>query len=133
MPAKLNQQMKDLVAAQQCFIATCDNNNHPNIGPKRSTRVLDDHTLIFTEGTAKQTYNNILENPYVAVAVVDRENLTGYRFAGRAEVLEAGEFYDQAAQQAQKMGMPAPKAVVTITVEEIYDLKPGTAGNRIDE
>jgi len=131
--AKMTPEMMDLVKSQQCFIATADNSGRPNIGPKRSTRVLDESTLIFNEGTGGRTYENILANPYVAVGVVDREKLIGYRFVGRAEAIKAGELYDQAAQASQKMGMPAPKAVVTVAIEEIYDLKPGpTAGKRID-
>ncbi len=132
MAAKLTQEMKDLIASQQCFVATCDKNNRPNVAPKRSTRVLDDHTLIFNEGTAKQTYKNLLENPAVSIAVVDREKLIGYRFVGTAKVLESGEIYEQAAKVSEQAGMPRPKAAVTVTIEEIYDLKPGpTAGTRI--
>ena len=42
--AKLTQAMKDLIGAQQCFIATVNPDSTPNIGRKRSTRVLDDRT-----------------------------------------------------------------------------------------
>ena len=43
--AKLTQEMKDLIGAQQCFVATVNPDGTPNIGPKRSTRVLDDDHL----------------------------------------------------------------------------------------
>ena len=36
--AKLTQEMKDLIGAQQCFVATVNPDGTPNIGPKRSTR-----------------------------------------------------------------------------------------------
>lgn len=65
--AKLTQEMKDMILAQQCFIATVSKEGIPNNAPKRSTR-----------------------------------------------------------------GMPKPKAVVLVHIEEIYSLKPGPmAGKRI--
>ncbi|MDW7674380.1 MAG: pyridoxamine 5'-phosphate oxidase family protein [Bacillota bacterium] len=132
MAVKLTQEMKDVIGSQQCFIATCDKNNRPNVAPKRSTRVLDDQTLIFNEGTGKRTYANILDNSVVSIGVVDREKLIGFRFVGNAQLLESGDLYDQAAKMSEQAGMPKPKAVVTVSIEEIYDLKPGpTAGTRI--
>jgi hypothetical protein len=61
--ARLTQEMKDMVASQQVFHATASKEGTPNVAPKRSTRVLDDETLIFTEGTGGATYRNILDNP----------------------------------------------------------------------
>ncbi len=40
--AKLTQEMKDLTASQQCFVATVNADGTPNAGPKRSTRVILD-------------------------------------------------------------------------------------------
>ena len=57
--AKLTQEMKEMVATQQCFVATVNANGTPNVAPKRSTRVLSDDSLIFTEGTGGATYTNI--------------------------------------------------------------------------
>ncbi|MFZ4615121.1 MAG: pyridoxamine 5'-phosphate oxidase family protein [Rectinemataceae bacterium] len=69
----LAQEMKDMVGSQQCFIATVSKDAAPNVAPKRSTRVFDDGSLIFTEGTGGATYRNILDGSKVAVAVVNRE------------------------------------------------------------
>ena len=131
--AKLTEAMKQMIATQQCFIATVRPDGVPSIGPKRSTRIFDDHTLIFTEATGRGTYNNLKRHPKVAIAVVDREVLEGYRFVGTATVYESGEIFEQAAAASQQAGRPRPKAAVTVDIEEIYDLKPGpTAGTRID-
>jgi uncharacterized protein len=130
--ATLTQAMKDMVATQQCFIATVNENGIPNVAPKRSTRVLNDNALIFTEGTGKATYSNIKNGSKVAVAVVNREILDGYRFIGTPEIQTNGELYEMAAVASQKMNLPKPHAVVIIHIEEIYSLKPGpTAGMKI--
>jgi predicted pyridoxine 5'-phosphate oxidase superfamily flavin-nucleotide-binding protein len=124
--------MKEMILTQQCFLATVSKEGVPNNAPKRSTRVFDDETLIFSEGTGGTTYKNILDGSKVAVAVVNREILDGYRFLGTPEVLTSGDIYEKSAELSLKSGMPKPKAVILIHIDEIYSLKPGPmAGKRI--
>ncbi len=130
--AKLTQEMKEMVATQQCFVATVNANGTPNVAPKRSTRVLSDDSLIFTEGTGGATYENIKRYSKVSVAVVNRDSVDGYRFVGEASLLESGPLYDEAAASAAKLGRPKPFAVAVINITEIDSLKPGpTAGKKI--
>jgi predicted pyridoxine 5'-phosphate oxidase superfamily flavin-nucleotide-binding protein len=130
--AKLTQQMKDMVSVQQCWHATVSKTGVPNIAPKRSTRVLDDETLIFNEGTGGTTWQNILDGSRVAAGVVDREILDGFRFLGTPEVQTEGPLYDEAAEVSARNGLARPKAVVLIHIEEMHSLKPGPgAGRRI--
>jgi uncharacterized protein len=128
----LTQEMKDMIATQQCFIGTVNADGTPNVAPKRSTRVLSDSTLIFTEGTGGATYTNLARGSKVSIAVVNRETLNGFRFIGNAELEESGELYEQAAAMSEKMGMPKPYAVAIIHIAEIHHLKPGPgAGKKI--
>jgi len=130
--AKLTEAMKQMIATQQCFIGTVSADGLPNVAPKRSTRVLDDETLLFSEGTARQTYANVVNGSKVAIAVVNREELDGYRFVGAATVHQSGPVYEQIAAASAQAGRPAPKAAVTVAIEQIFSLKPGpTAGTRI--
>ena len=129
---KLTQEMKEMILTQQCFHATVSTEGVPNNAPKRSTRIFDDETLIFNEGTGGNTLKNILDGSKVSVAVVNREIVDGYRFLGTPEALTSGEIYDQAAELSAKAGMPKPKAVILIHIDEIHSLKPGPgAGKRI--
>ena len=130
--AKLTQEMKDMVAAQQCFIGTVNSDGTPNVAPKRSTRVLSDESLIFTEGTGGATYVNIKRGSKVSVAVVNREIVDGFRFVGEASLKESGELYDTAAAASVKLGRSKPLAVAVINISEIHSLKPGPmAGKKI--
>ena len=130
--ATLTQEMKEMIATQQCFIGTVNSDGTPNVAPKRSTRVLSDDSLIFTEGTGGTTYANIKRGSKVSVAVVNREILNGFRFLGNAVAQEDGDLYEQAAAMSAKIGMPKPVAVVVINITEIHSLKPGpTAGKKI--
>lgn len=130
--AILTEAMKQMIATQQCFIGTVSPDGMPNVAPKRSTRVFDDETLLFNEGTGRQTYTNLAGGSKVAVAVVNRDEMDGYRFVGTATLHESGPIYDAAAAAAVQMGRKAPRAAVTVKVEAIYSLKAGpTAGTQI--
>ncbi len=131
--SKLTQEMKDMIMSEQCFHATVSKEGIPNNAPKRSTRVFNDETLIFSEGTGGKTYKNILEGSKISMAVVNREIVDGYKFLGTPEVLTEGAIYEKSAEMSVKNGMPRPKAVILVHIDEIYSLKPGPmAGKRID-
>ena len=130
--AQLTQEMKEMILTQQCFHATVSKEGIPNNAPKLSTRVFDDETLIYSERTGGITYKNILEGSKIAIAVVNREILDGYRFLGTPKVVTGGEIYDKSAELSLKSGMPKPKAVILIHIDEIHTLKPGpTAGRQL--
>jgi uncharacterized protein len=130
--AKLTQEMKDMILTQQCFHATVSKEGIPNNAPKRSTRIFNDETLIFSEGTGGTTYKNILDGSKVSIAVVNRDILDGFRFLGTPEVLTSGEIYEKSAEMSLKAGMPKPKAVILVHIDEIHSLKPGPmAGKKI--
>ena len=130
--ATLTQEMKDMIATQQCFVGTVNADGTPNVAPKRSTSVLSDNSLIFTEGTGGATYANIKRGSKVSISIVNRDILDGYRFVGTASLQESGELYEQAAAMSLKLGMRKPLAVVIIQIIEIHSLKPGpTAGKKI--
>ena len=130
--ATLTQEMKDMIATQQCFVGTVNADGTPNVAPKRSTRVLSEDSLIFTEGTGGATYANIKRGSKVSISIVNREIIDGYRFIGNASLQDNGALYEQAAAMSAKLGMPKPYAVVIIYIEEIHSLKPGpTAGKKI--
>ena len=130
--ATLTQQMKDLIAAQQCYVATVCEDGTPEIGPKRSTRVFDDQHIMFAEVTGKQTWANVMRGSRVAIAVADRDKRIGYRFVGTPEVITSGPLFDQMAEGMKKAGIPSPlKGVVKIRVERIFNLGAPAAGEEI--
>lgn len=130
--ATLTQEMKDLIAAQQCYVATVNPDGTPNVGPKRSTRVLDDEHIVYNEVTARQTWTNIRYNPRVAIAVVDREKMKGFRFVGTAEPITSGALFDDTVEAMRARGMMAPlTAVVKVTVDRIYNLGIPGAGDQL--
>lgn len=129
--AKLTQEMKDMISAQQCFVVTVSPDGTPNLGPKRSTRVVDDEHLAYDEVTGKQTWGNVGKGSKVAIACADREQLKGFRFLGTPEAVTSGPAYEEAVATLQQMGLPAPKAVIKVKVDKIYNLGLPGAGELI--
>ena len=128
--AKLTEEMKTLVGNQQAFVATASPDCVPNIGPKGSTRVLDDEHIAFFELSGGRTWENLQKNPKVAIAVVDRSTMQGYRFVGSAELIKEGELYEDAKKLAEMLKIPTPPlAAVKVKVDEIYDL--GAGGRKV--
>lgn len=127
----LTDHMKELIKSGRCMVATSGKNGLPNIGPKGSVMVVDDSTLGFGELTAKQTYANLLENPTVAIAVVDYETRAGYRFVGTCRLETAGELYEKFVQRYEKMKLPRPAVAVRVKIDAVYDLSGKNAGNKI--
>ncbi|MEE8470114.1 MAG: pyridoxamine 5'-phosphate oxidase family protein [Dehalococcoidia bacterium] len=124
--AKLTQEMKDMIGTQQCFVATVGSDGTPNIGPKASTHVLDDEHIAFYELTGGRSWENMQKNPALAIAVVDRSTMQGYRFVGKAEFVTEGELFEGAKKLAELLKTPVPpRAAVKVKVEEIYDLGAG--------
>lgn len=128
----LDDTMKSFLATQLPIQATVSKDGLPDIGPKRSLRVYDDKTLIYNENTGGQTLQNIRNGSKMAIAVINREALDGYRFVGRPEIFNDGAPLENALVFAEKAGMKPPKCAVLIHIEEIYTLKSGpTAGRKL--
>lgn len=127
----MTESMKELVKNGKCLVATAGKDEWPNVGPKGSVIVVDDSTLAFGEVTGKQTYQNLLENPKVAIAVVDYEKRVGYRFVGPAELETEGPLYEKFTQRFAEMKLPRPAAAVKVKVEAVYDLSSKNPGGKI--
>lgn len=129
---ELTEEMKQMLAKQLPIQATTNQDGIPDIGPKRSLRVYNDNTLIYNENTGGQTLQNITSGSKMAVVVVDREALDGYRFVGTPELFKEGKPFEDAVLFAEKNGMKPPKFAVLIHIENIYTLRSGSnAGKKL--
>ena len=98
----------------------------PNASPKHF-RVRNDNHLEFTD-VFSQTLSDVLKtHPEVTVVFFDASAVMGYRMRGKAVLGTFGPLFQQAANQLENMGFK-PKAVVSITLEEVQSLTygPGT-------
>lgn len=125
---KMTQEMKDMVKVQLAYIATVDEQGNPDIGPKRTMRVLDDNRLIFCENTDGQNHKNIKSNGKIAVTVIDRENNEGFRFVGKATSYTDEE---KMALAEKIVGVRPKAACIIIDIEKIYTMASGPKAGKL--
>jgi len=131
---KVPKEVQEFMKGKMGWVATASPDGVPNATPKGSVRVIDDEHLVFADLFSRKTRENLLKNPKVAVTVVDEKSLKGYQIKGSAELLSAGELFDQMADELKKAPMKLPPAtyVVKITMDAVYDQSVGPeAGKQI--
>ena len=130
MPVSIPKEIQDFIPGKMAWVATADPGGRLNVAPKGSIQVVDDQTLLYADIFPVKTSGNLEKNSQIAIGVVDGGQ--GYQLKGRAELLNSGPMYEEvkAGLAAKAPGLPAPKYVVKITVEEIYSLTPGPEAGR---
>lgn len=102
------------------YVATVCADGLPNVSPKGSLKVLDEHTLVFGDIASPGTMANLAERPHVEVNVMDVFRRRGYRFRGRTEILQDPGLIEFV---GAGIGEQYPiSSVVKITVEETRPL-----------
>jgi uncharacterized protein len=129
---KISAEVQEFIKGKQGWVATASADGTPNVSIKGSLRLLDDEHLVFADLFSMKTRKNIQENPKVAIMVFDADSRRGFAFKGKAEQLESGPLYDQTVETLRKSmpQLPAPKYVVKVTVESIWDQSIGPGGGK---
>ena len=129
--AKITEEMKAAIKGQQAYVATASPDGVPDVAPKGTVEILDDEHIIYSEIAGKKSWDNIQKNPKVAIVAGDMAKMQCLRFSGPAEIITEGELMEKGKARMEKMGMPAPKAVVKVKVEEIYDCGVPALGKKL--
>ncbi len=108
------------------YVATSSAKGKPNVSPKGTLRVVDDKTIAFCDLFSRKTHDNLRKNSWIAVSVVNEDELKGYQFVGIAEEIEEGPIFEWMEKEVTIPGKwtPTIKRVVRIDVKEIHDLTP---------
>ncbi|MGA2764373.1 MAG: pyridoxamine 5'-phosphate oxidase family protein [Spirochaetia bacterium] len=132
MPVKIPAELQEFLKGKQGWIATAAKDGTPNVSIKGSLRLVDDEHLLFADIFSLKTRKNLLENPRVAIMVYEEASRRGYAFKGAAELFPSGPLYDQTVEAIHKAmpQLPAPKYVVRVSVESIYDQSLGPNGGK---
>lgn len=128
------KNVQDFFAGKMGWVATASRDGIPNVTPKGTVKVLDDQHLAFADLFSLKTRKNLEENKNVAVTVIDAATHKGYQVKGTAELVSSGPLYEQtvAALKQVSAALPAPKYVVKIAVESVFDQSAGPdAGKQI--
>ena len=101
-----------------CFVATVNEDGTPNLSPKGTIGVLDDDHLAFGDIRSPRTVQNLRHRPTIEINVLDPIGRKGYRFRGRAEIVDPGARFDELVATFRARGLEHPfHCVVVVKVE----------------
>jgi predicted pyridoxine 5'-phosphate oxidase superfamily flavin-nucleotide-binding protein len=120
----LSVPIKEFVNQQKLgFIATVCPDGTPNLSPKGTLIAVDDDHLAFLDICSPGTSDNLVQNPWIEINVVDFFLRKGYRFKGKAEVISGGDVFNSVlsvyGNAAKKY---AVKNVVRVRVERVLEI-----------
>ena len=134
MPEELLRMIKEKHIAA---LATVGPDGIPNVSPKGFT-YLDEETLAYVDIYSARTLDNIRANPRVAVAIWDNRTVSGFQVKGLARIHGPGDpIYEEVvsrylrAHHPDGKDIPERMYVVSVSVEEVYSLRPEDRGRRI--
>ncbi len=132
MSVKIPREIQEFLNGKVGWVATAAKDGTPNVSIKGSLRLIDDEHLVFADINSQKTRRNLLENPKVAIMVYDSDAKKAFMFSGSAELFEKDPLYDRIAQGMKERmpHLPAPKYVVKVTVEAIFDQSGGPSGGK---
>jgi len=128
------KHVQDFLPGKLAWVATASPDGTPNVTPKGSVKLLDEHHVVFADLFSLKTRKNLEENKKVAVTVADTATGKGYQIKGTAEILDSGQLFDETAEQlkASPRQLPSMHHLVKIAVESVFDQSVGPdAGKQI--
>ena len=132
--ARIPEFVQEFFEGKLAWVATTSSYGIPNTTPKGSVRIIDDEHIIFADLYSHKTRSNLMDNPKVAITVIDTETVKGYQVKGTAELLDSGPLYEEIAEGLKNSPKKRPplEYVVLISVESVYDQSVGPdAGKQI--
>ena len=136
--AKLTQEMKDVMDKTRGYaVATCTKDGIPNVVPIHFIKILSDDEIMLADIFMKKTFENIQQNPVMAISVWDWDvkPRRGYQFKGTPRIETSGKIYDMAVEmvKAEKPDLTAKSAIV-LKITDIFVTSPGpNAGKNVEE
>jgi predicted pyridoxine 5'-phosphate oxidase superfamily flavin-nucleotide-binding protein len=129
----LTEEMMKIIAENRAYFATATADGVPNVVPIGNIKPLDNKTVIVADSYMIKTHANLEANPKVAFVMHDAAKYP-YQFKGSAKIYKTGDYYDQVVSWIKETAplAPKPKAAIVIDVEEIFSVKVGDAGKKLE-
>lgn len=129
----MTDEMMRVIAENRAYVATATADGVPNVVPIGNIKPLDNKTVIIADSYMIKSRKNLDANPKIAFVVQDAAKYP-YQFKGSVQIYKSGEYYDEVVKWVKDTAplAPKPKAAVVINIEEIFSVKVGDAGKKID-
>ena len=107
------------------IVASADSFGRPHLAAGGGLTVQGRRELVFAAWFCRETLNNVQQNPYVAVAVIDAGSGRGYQLTGRVVKTADVALLDGQAPQVEEPGMPQVQWQMTVRVEQVLEFAHG--------
>ena len=136
--AKLTPEMKDVMEKTRGYaVATCSKDGIPNVVPIHFIKILSDDEIMMADIFMKKTFENIQQNPVVAISAWDWDvkPRKGYQFKGTPRIDTSGKIYEMAVDMVKaKKPELTPKSAVVVKITDVFVTSPGPdAGKHVEE
>jgi predicted pyridoxine 5'-phosphate oxidase superfamily flavin-nucleotide-binding protein len=113
------------------WVSTVTEDGDPHLAPVCFVKAIGNDKLLIGVSFISKTASNIKNGSRIAVGNAVYPN--GYMIKGSGEVMDSGKYFDDFKERINKRfgGKIKPKAVLLVSVEEIYHLKPAEGKKRI--
>ncbi len=113
------------------WVSTVTKDGDPHLAPVCFVKAIGNDKLLIGVSFISKTASNIKNGSRVAVGNAVYPN--GYMIKGSGEVMDSGKYFDDFKERINRRfgGKIKPKAVLLVSVEEIYHLKPSEGKKRI--
>ena len=120
---KISEDIKRLIRDEGVIIVgTADESGLSNISPRSTFHVTDDKIYWF-ELFKHKSYDNFMRNPWVSIAVFDRNELSGYQLKGKASIVtDKEEFYYADLRIQDRLSRLHKKNILELTVKHSYNI-----------
>ena len=121
------KEVQEFLPGKLAWVATVSSSGEPNVTPKGTLKLLDEHHVTFADLFAGKTRQNLQGNPKVAATVADIATGKAYQLKGVAQLIESGDLFRRVVDEAKQahQGIPEPRYVVSIAVESVFDQSGG--------
>lgn len=129
----MTEEMMKIIEENRAYFATATSEGVPNVVPIGNIRPIDNKTVIIADSYMIKTHANLEGNPKVAFVMHDAAKFP-YQFKGTAKIHKSGDYYEQVVNWIKEAAplAPKPKAAVVVEIEEIFSVKVGDAGKKLD-
>jgi len=102
------------------YVATVSSDGKPNISPKGTIIAWSDTLLAFAEIRSPDTLNNLQNNSFMEINVIDPLSRKGYLFAGTGKIIKNTPMYDDILNYYRRNGIESPiNSIVIISISSV--------------
>ena len=120
----LSLEVKNFLNSQKLgYVATVSSDGKPNISPKGTIISWDSNLLAFANIRSPDTINNLRNNPFMEINVIDPLSRKGYLFSGTGKIIKDTPLYDEILSYYRKSGIQSPiDSIVIVDVSSISEV-----------